>query len=73
MNGLVAIFCFIILFIFGDHRPDDGGSKLLWNVGQYLPEYTAPISQKAAIFNFAFDFNNTMYWCLCVEVSISQW
>jgi hypothetical protein len=23
------------------HRPDDGGSKLLWNVGQYLPEYTA--------------------------------
>jgi hypothetical protein len=20
--------------------PDDGGSKLLWNVGQYLPDYT---------------------------------
>jgi hypothetical protein len=22
------------------HRPNDGGSKLLWNVGQYLPDYT---------------------------------
>jgi hypothetical protein len=25
----------------GDHRPDDGGSKDLWNVGKLLPDYTA--------------------------------
>jgi hypothetical protein len=23
------------------HRPDDGGSKHLWDVGQFLPDYTA--------------------------------
>jgi hypothetical protein len=23
------------------HRPDDGGSKDLWNVGKLLPDYTA--------------------------------
>jgi hypothetical protein len=23
------------------HRPDDGGSKHLWNVSKYLPDYTA--------------------------------
>jgi hypothetical protein len=23
------------------HRPDDGGSKYLWNVGKLLPDYTA--------------------------------
>jgi hypothetical protein len=23
------------------HRPDDGGSKVLWNVGKLLPDYTA--------------------------------
>jgi hypothetical protein len=23
------------------HIPDDGGSNHLWNVGQYLPDYTA--------------------------------
>jgi hypothetical protein len=26
--------------IWGD-RPDDGGSELLWNVGNFLPDYTA--------------------------------
>jgi hypothetical protein len=25
----------------GDHRPDNGGSKHLWNVGKLLPDYTA--------------------------------
>jgi hypothetical protein len=25
----------------GAHNPDDGGSKHLWNVGQFLPDYTA--------------------------------
>jgi hypothetical protein len=24
----------------GDHRPDDGGSKHLWNISQFLPNYT---------------------------------
>jgi hypothetical protein len=24
-----------------DHRPDDGGSKNIWNVGKLLPDYTA--------------------------------
>jgi hypothetical protein len=24
-----------------DPRPDDGGSKHLWNVGKLLPDYTA--------------------------------
>jgi hypothetical protein len=23
------------------HRPDDGGSKVLWNAGKFLPDYTA--------------------------------
>jgi hypothetical protein len=27
----MAVFC----------QGDDGGSKFLWNVGQYLPDYTA--------------------------------
>jgi hypothetical protein len=27
--------------IFGWYRPDDGGSKDLWNVGKLLPDYTA--------------------------------
>jgi hypothetical protein len=25
----------------GDHRPDDGGSKYLWDVGKRLPDYMA--------------------------------
>jgi hypothetical protein len=25
----------------GTHRPDDGGNKHLWNVGELLPDYTA--------------------------------
>jgi hypothetical protein len=31
------------------HRPDDGCSKLLWNISQFLPDYTAPV-QKTFIF-----------------------
>jgi hypothetical protein len=27
--------------VFWDYRPNDGGSKLLRNVGQFLPDYTA--------------------------------
>jgi hypothetical protein len=26
---------------YGDHRPDDGGSTDLWNVGKLIPVYTA--------------------------------
>jgi hypothetical protein len=26
---------------FCEYRPDDGGSKDLWNVGKLLPDYTA--------------------------------
>jgi hypothetical protein len=25
----------------GDNRPDDGGSKYIWHMGQFLPDYTA--------------------------------
>jgi hypothetical protein len=32
------------------HRPDDGGSKHLWNVGQFLRDYTESTSQKTVIF-----------------------
>jgi hypothetical protein len=32
------------------YRPDDGGSKHLWNVGQLLRYYTAPYPQKVVIF-----------------------
>jgi hypothetical protein len=28
------------------HRPDDGGSKHLWNVGKVLPDYTAQHSKR---------------------------
>jgi hypothetical protein len=31
---------FFLLHDQGDHRPDDGGSKHLWNVGKLLPDYT---------------------------------
>jgi hypothetical protein len=27
------------------HRPDDGGRKHLWNVGKFLPNYTAQIPE----------------------------
>jgi hypothetical protein len=30
----------------GDNRPDDGGSKHLWNVGKFLPDYTALQSRR---------------------------
>jgi hypothetical protein len=29
-----------------NHRPDDGGSKHLWNVGKLLPDYTAQQPRK---------------------------
>jgi hypothetical protein len=28
------------------HRPDDGGSKHLWNVGKFLPDYMAQHSKR---------------------------
>jgi hypothetical protein len=32
------------------HRPDDGRSKVLWNTGKFLPDYTAlqPIRQPSS-------------------------
>jgi hypothetical protein len=32
--------CVTTLIISYAHRPDDGGSKHLWNVGKLLPDYT---------------------------------
>jgi hypothetical protein len=29
-----------IAVFWATHRPDDGGSKDLWNVGKLLPDYT---------------------------------
>jgi hypothetical protein len=26
---------------YSHHHPDDGGSNNLWNVGKFLPDYTA--------------------------------
>jgi hypothetical protein len=40
---ITEIFC-----VWLTHRPDDGGSKLLRKVGQYLPDYT--MQQKTTIF-----------------------
>jgi hypothetical protein len=39
----IAVFCACCLHHQGDEtrRPDDGGSKHLWNVGKLLPHYTA--------------------------------
>jgi hypothetical protein len=28
------------------HRPDNGGSKHLWNFGEFLPSYSAQHSRK---------------------------
>jgi hypothetical protein len=33
-----------------DDRPDDGGSRKLWYVGELLLDYTAPKTQETAIF-----------------------
>jgi hypothetical protein len=30
----------------GDRRPDDGDSKHLWNVGQFLPEYKVQLPRR---------------------------
>jgi hypothetical protein len=30
----------------GAHRPDDGGSKHLWNVGKLLPDYTSQVPRR---------------------------
>jgi hypothetical protein len=32
------------------HRPDDGGSKDLWNFGKLLPDYNGASTQNTAIF-----------------------
>jgi hypothetical protein len=32
------------------HRPDDGGSKNLWNIGKLLPDYTALQLRRQAVF-----------------------
>jgi hypothetical protein len=37
-----------------DHRPDDGGSKDLWNVGKLLPDYTALQPRRQPSFNLTF-------------------
>jgi hypothetical protein len=38
----IAVFWVVAPCHQGDdtHRPDDGGSKDLWNVGKILPDYT---------------------------------
>jgi hypothetical protein len=40
---MITSDAFVRRFIFLSfiHRPDDGGSKDLWNVGKSLPDYTA--------------------------------
>jgi hypothetical protein len=35
-----------VLGLLDDHRPDDGGSKNLQNVGKFLPNYTAQHSRR---------------------------
>jgi hypothetical protein len=34
------------------HRPDDGGSKDLWNVGKLLPDYTVLQPRRQAIVSY---------------------
>jgi hypothetical protein len=52
----------------GDEGPDDGGSKVLWNDGKLLPDYTAlqprrqspsyspPWEPETLLLKFMFDF-----------------
>jgi hypothetical protein len=51
----LCCICRLVYFLFcvlhytttyGDNRPDDGGSKYLWNVGKLLPDYTAQKTRK---------------------------
>jgi hypothetical protein len=53
------------------HRPDDGGSKHLWNVGKLLPDYTAqhPIIL-AAVRTLNLTFSSTGHYRHC---SVFQW
>jgi hypothetical protein len=44
----------------GDYRPDDGGYNHLWNVGQFLPDYTTT-SQKTATFKVPFYLHCVWY------------
>jgi hypothetical protein len=48
------------------HCPDDGGSKFLWDVGQYLPEYTAQQPRKQLSLNV----QQTDRTCLRFEVLV---
>jgi hypothetical protein len=66
------------------HRPDDGGSKHLWNVGKLLPDYTAqhPRRQLSSIFicsdsaaplpHLSFSVTKPSWECVGIWVS-SQW
>jgi hypothetical protein len=39
-NGFKFASCLANVHFLGCHRPDDGGSKDLWNAGKLLPDYT---------------------------------
>jgi hypothetical protein len=42
----MAVFSFISSAPSSGDRPDDGGSKYLWNVGKLLPDYTALLPRR---------------------------
>jgi hypothetical protein len=47
-EGTIPAFAAEVLTasIIRTYRPDDGGSKHLWNVGQFLRDYTAQQSRR---------------------------
>jgi hypothetical protein len=49
MNWLLQPFCLLIQLILAD----DGGSRSLWNVGTYLPNYQELYSKRQIQFPFA--------------------
>jgi hypothetical protein len=48
-----------IAVFWGTHRPDDGGSKHLWNVGKLLPDYTVlqPKRQQSSYYHSSRDLD----------------
>jgi hypothetical protein len=46
------------------HCPDDGGSKLLWNIGLYLPDYTVQSQKRTISIAYLISLHiESLQWC----------
>jgi hypothetical protein len=49
--------------LLGWYHPDDGGIKILWNIGQYLPDYVRTWNLTGTTLPFPYEFQNPFKIC----------